>query len=128
MPKAIVQEERESREWSPAAKATTETTPIFHVKSGWRLLAASVRVITPLKAGSTGTLVVGDGGDTDRFITAAVVTETTAGIYDGGGAGFTPGGGYLYTTEDAIDVVYTADPTETDVMRCKFTMTYRKEE
>lgn len=57
---------------------------------------------------STATAVVGDGADTDRFITSGALGQGAASLVRLNAA---TGHGYLYTAEDTIDIVYTAITT-----------------
>ena len=81
-----------SKQVQPADKTVTETIPLFQVKANERVLACTVRVLTGNTTG-TQTAEVGDGSDTDRFVTTANITINSAGIYDGSGAGFASTGG-----------------------------------
>jgi hypothetical protein len=69
--------------------------------------------------GATASLSVGDGADTDRFITAtsyaaAALTRTNAHT----------GHGYLYTTEDTIDVAAVSIVTGTTATVVTITVIY----
>jgi len=95
------------RQWSPAAVGSGETTPIFAVAKGERVIAAGCRITTPWAGGSTATITLGDGTDPDGLLPTADVTETTAGEYASAAGAYLAGNGKLYSAADTLDVVYT---------------------
>jgi hypothetical protein len=99
-------------DWSPAAVGANETTPLFSLRAGARVLAAWCRVLTAWAGATTPTFTLGDGADPDGYITDANANEEAAGAYDGTGAFIaTPNQGKLYTADDTVDVDYVAGAT-----------------
>ena len=102
--------ERSVSNWTPASYTSNETTALFPVKAGEMVIAAFVRIRTAFDGtNSDAALDLGDAGDTNRLVENADLTETTIGLYHGSGAGLADDFGHLYTTDDTIDVVFTAD-------------------
>lgn len=93
-----------TRSWTPAAANADETAKLFEVAAGVRVVSASYRVLTPADGGSTMTVELGDGTDTDGLI--AQFDPETATAASGAGAFLANSGGKLYTSADTIDVVY----------------------
>lgn len=99
------------RQWSAGAVGVGETTPIFAVAKGERVLAAGCRITTAWAGGSTATITLGDTTDPDGLLPTADVTETTAGVYDSATGALLAGNGKLYAADDTVDVVYTPGAT-----------------
>jgi hypothetical protein len=100
--------------WTPAAVATPETTALFNVKKGDRVLWAEADLLTAAAASTDCTQELGDGTDTDGFVTAAnldLETGTVGTTVQGTGALLIASGGKLYTVADTIDVKYTTPTT-----------------
>ena len=96
--------------WTPVSYTANETTAIMPVHAGEMVIAAFVRIRTAFDGGNSDAAIdLGDGGDTNRLVENADLTETTAGLYHGSGAGTADDFGHLYTADDTIDVVFTAD-------------------
>lgn len=98
-------------DWTPAAVGSNETTALFTVRAGERVVAASAECLTSAQASTTSTQELGDGTDTDGFITTANFDiENTAGtIAQGTGALLLASLGKLYTADDTVDVKYVAN-------------------
>ncbi len=96
--------------YAPAAYGSTETIEVMDVAVGGVVGAAFgyVRVVDNGQNGD-GTQSLGDDGSVARFMTTANVGIRTLGLKRGTGAGLTETLGYLYTTANTIDVVYTVD-------------------
>lgn len=108
--------EYRSKDFQPAAVGTTETTAVFSVRAGERVLWASAKPLIAAAASTNCTMDLGDGDDTDGYIVGA--TSGTAGTFDletatvgiaiaGAGALLANSGGKLYLADDTVDVVYT---------------------
>ena len=96
--------------FTPANHQTTATTALFNMAAGELVVAAFVRITTAFDgSGTNAALDLGDDGDINRFIENVDITETTAGIYQGSGAGLADDFGFLYTANNTIDVVFTRD-------------------
>lgn len=93
--------------WQPAAVGSDETTTIFKLKKGQRLLSATARVDGPADASSTMTVSLGISGTVQGFI--ANFDPETATMVDGQGTLLANAGGYLATAD--IDVIVTYDQT-----------------
>ena len=98
-------------EFQAAAVGGGETTPLFQLKAGARVIAAWARVITAWAGGSTPIATLGDGTGVTGLITDADMDERTAGLYNGTGAFLANAGGRFYLVDDAVDVVYTPGGT-----------------
>lgn len=104
--------------WTPADYTADETATVLAVKA--YDLVGPVIGRTDKAFNGSGTdaiIIVGDGGDTDRFGAAGFIDETTAGnVAQGtGGSGSTYAaiGRHLYTSADTIDVGFTANTAGT---------------
>lgn len=94
--------------WTPASYTTGETTALALVHPLEIVSLAIARINTAFNGGnSDAVLIVGDGGDTNRFVEAGNINEHTAGVYLGAGVGID--NAHLYTADDTIDVVFTDD-------------------
>jgi hypothetical protein len=97
--------------FQPAAVGTTETTQLFAVKKGERVIHASFEWLISAAGSTDSTMELGDGSDTDGFV-AATDTEQTAGdLTNGAGAYFATSGGKLYNVDDTVDIKYTNNGT-----------------
>lgn len=96
----------------PAAVGTGETTALFSVAAGERVLWCSVRKEVLAATTTDSTITIGDGDDADGYV-AAIDTEAGAvgDLIDGGGAYLAESGGKLYTAEDTVDAVYAEGTT-----------------
>ncbi len=102
--------ERSVSNWTPASYTSNETTSLFPVKAGEMVIAAFVRIRTAFNGTNTDTAIdLGYGGDPNGFVENADLTETTVGLYHGSGAKLADDFGHLFTSDDTIDVVFTAD-------------------
>ena len=102
------------RSFSPADRTVNETTALFDVPRGARVVWASAEKNVLAAAGTSSTMTLGDGADPDGYIaTAELDLETGAAgdLVDGAGAYLDASGGKLYTSRDTVDVVYTASGT-----------------
>ena len=95
--------------FQPAAVGSDETKALFSVKKGERVLWASAMPEIAAAGSTDTTMTLGDGADTDGFITAIDLEAMTAGTpvaHTAAGAFFNSSGGKIYTVDDTIDVVY----------------------
>ena len=102
------------KKFSPADRTANETTALFDVPKGSRVVWASCRKLRLAEAGSTSTMTLGDGADPDGFIASAQLdpeTGTIGDLVDGQGAYFVTSGGKLYLVDDKVDVDYVASGT-----------------
>ena len=109
MPQFPIQ--KRTKIWQVTAADTDETTAIFSVKAGERVLWASVLPLVSASASTSSTIIVGDGTDNDGYLTSTAWDPEAAalGTYiSGDGALFALSGGKLYTVDDTIDVIYSA--------------------
>ena len=119
--------------FQPAAVGSNETTPIFAVKAGQRVMALWIQVMIAGESGvATSTIEIGDGtnidgyldnadintitGMSDNYATTDGATYPAGTILDGNGeflVGHATSGwgtsGKLYTVDDTVDAVYTAN-------------------
>ena len=119
--------------FQPAAVGSNETTPIFAVKPGERVMALWIQVMIAGESGvATSTIEIGDGTNVDGYLdnadlpnitgmsepyaTTDAATYPAGTILDGNGEfliGHSTSGygflGKLYTVADTVDVVYTAN-------------------
>jgi hypothetical protein len=99
--------------WSPAVATTSETTAVFSVRPGDRILWCSAMPMISASVGAVGTVSLGDGNGVASLI--GVFTPTQAAsplgtLIGGAGAYLANSGGKLYTVADTIDVdfIYTS--------------------
>lgn len=96
-----------SKTFQPAAVGAGETTPLFQIKKGERVLWASAIALTAAAASTDTTFTLGDGVDPDGYIAAVDLEATTAGTHvAGAGALLANSGGKYYTGDDTVDAVY----------------------
>ena len=114
-----------TREWSPVAVGTGETTPLFNVAPGVRVVSASYRVLIASAAASVVTVSLGDGTDVAGFI--AAFDPETATVAAGGGTFLANSGGKLYGAADTIDVVYAVTTAGVTNPKVQFTVTFVRE-
>lgn len=96
-------------DWSPADVGSAETTALFSIKAGTRVIGASAELLTAAAASTTSTQELGDGTDTDGFVTSAnldMETATVGQVAQGTGALLLASLGKLYTVDDTVDVKY----------------------
>ena len=105
--------QRSRTHWTPAAYGTDETTALFNVAAGD--LIGSVFGLMRVAFDGTGgrTASLGDGDDTDRFMTTTVGDlSQAAGTFlvplGGSGSNYLALGRHLYTAADTIDIVFVA--------------------
>lgn len=93
--------------FSPTAAGVAQTTALFTVHKGERVVWASARKDTLAAGSTTSTLSLGDGADVDGYI---AVTDTETGsvgtLVPGEGAYLATSGGKLYLADDTIDIDY----------------------
>lgn len=117
--------------FTPADRTQAETTALWQVEAGERVLFVSVKKLILGSASSTGTLDVGDGDDADGYAAGIALGSGTAGdLADGRGtyAQLEAAKGKLYNATDTVDAVYTpgATPgTVTPVVAVRLTL-YRE--
>lgn len=99
------------RSFQPAAVGSGETTAVFSVSKGERVVWASYLPLIA-SAGTTSTLDLGDGTGTTGFIAALDLDTNAAGTpVSGAGTFLANSGGKLYTVDDTVDAVYTTGAT-----------------
>ena len=112
--------------FEPAAVGSSETTALFTVKAGQRVLWATVKPIRAAAGSTNSTIEIGDDGDTDRFVKATTDYDPEASavgtLISGTGAGLANSGGYLYTADNTVDVVYTASGASGALPKLKVTL------
>lgn len=99
--------------FTPASYTADETTAVLQVSAGDMIEHVSIQTVVAFNGSGTDAIVaLGDGVDPDRYIKAGDVTEQTAGFYPGtGGSGsdYLLIGEHVYTVDDNIDLVFTAN-------------------
>lgn len=95
-----------------ASTATAQTIEAIAVKRGDVVHRVASRLITPFQdtgdaANNTTAIEVGDGGDTDRFLTSTELNVNGTEIFTKGGTGTQQG----YNSADTIDVLFLAPTT-----------------
>ncbi len=91
-----------------ASLQATETIKIMPANVGELIGYGFVRVTVVFNgSGTAAKLTVGDDGSPSRFFADGDADEETVGVYAGKGPGLD--NGYLYTTANTIDVVFTKD-------------------
>lgn len=101
------------------------TFQMFSIPAGYRVVQVDCRVLVGFD-GTAPAINVGDGDDTDGFITAAGTTEATPGIYPGTGAYHAANAfGKLYTAADTVDLAFTGSANAT-VGEAKFVAVYHR--
>ena len=99
--------------YQPAAVGVGETVALFEVPKGYRVKSASGVKLVLAAAGTDSTMELGDGSDTNGYVTTTnldLETGSVGDLFDGTGAYFADAG-KLYTVKDTIDVVYTPNAT-----------------
>lgn len=96
----------------PTGFATNDVVEMVKVPAGATVL--NVKLTSSAGVGATANLAVGDGGDTDRFITSTAFTASAV-ARDNTHVGH----GHRYTSDDSIDIlaVSIATPTVGTVVR-----------
>lgn len=122
-------------DWSPAAVGTDETTALFAIKAGTRVVAASAEPLTNAAGSTTSTASLGDGTSVSGYITSGSgsgnldLELSTVGVkVQGTGALLLASLGKLYTVDDTVDVVYTKNTqgaTNPKVRFCIYTLRER---
>lgn len=104
---------RSKSNYTPASYTAGETAALMSVMAGEAVNLCVARTRTAFNgAGTDAILIVGDDGDTDRLLEDTNMDETTAGLYLG--LGLTKlNGPHLYTVDNTIDVVFTANTSGT---------------
>lgn len=95
-----------------APNSGTVTTNLMGVAEGVAVIAAYINVLTA-QVGGTVTYEVGDGSDTDGFITNADIAATATGIKAGSGAYLAAASGKIYGSNDTIDLLTTVTAAAT---------------
>ncbi len=101
--------------FQPALVGTTETTALFNIKAGERVLWASAEIMINSAGTTNSTMDLGDGDDADGFVVGSTsgagtfdLELGTVGVaYPGAGALLANSGGKLYLADDTVDVTYT---------------------
>jgi len=107
------------RTFQPADRTIAETTSLFDVAKGRRVLFASAQKLVKAAAGTTSTMMLGDGLDPDGYVTGTdggigdldLETGSAGDLVTGTGAYLDSSGGKLHTVHDTVDVVYTPGAT-----------------
>lgn len=98
-----------SRSITSADAATTVAA--IDIPAGTLVPAYGVSVwVKTAMSGGTPSYTVGDGDDTDGWLTSADITEATAGLYNSVAAAYSVSGKY-YSAADTIDIVITTGLT-----------------
>jgi hypothetical protein len=114
------------REFEPAAVGSPETTPLWNVHAGERVIAARYKMLRNAAGATSSTFTLGDGADPDGYLTAVDTEVGTEGTSTG--AFFTAAGeGKLYTTNGTIDAVYAIGTPGATAPRVMFSVLIRKE-
>lgn len=119
-----------TREFQPTAVGSNETTAVFSVQAGERIVWASCLPITAAAAATTSTITLGDGSDVDGYITTTDYDPEAAALgvpIPGTGAYLANSGGKLYTVDDTIDAVYTANGATGARPKVRFLIALMKE-
>lgn len=127
---AVAQIRIKTKTFRVGVAGTSETTAVFSVKKGERVLWASAVPRIACTAGKTSAMIFGDGDDDNGYITTFTVTAAASPIgtpIGGGGALFNQAGGKLYTADDTIDVVATEDATNVIAPAVTFSIATIKE-
>lgn len=99
--------------WTPASYTAGETDELFPVMAGEAAGLCTVRTRTVFNgSGTAAIIIIGDDGDTDRMLEDGNCDETTVGLYLGLGVSKL-NGPHLYTVNNTIDVVFTANTAGT---------------
>ena len=118
--------------WSPVAVGSNETTPLFFVNKGERVLWVSFNPFVNAGAATLSTATLGDGSDVDGYISITDLDLETSVIgtpIAGTGAYLATSGGKLYGADDTVDLVYTASGTPgTAVPRVLFVIVVAREQ
>ena len=119
--------------YQPVDRTATETVPVFRVRAGQRILGCQVTPLVNSSGTTNSTFEMGDGNDTDGFVTSATIDLETATVgtwIDGIGAYLlqTTAGkskyGFLYLVADTIDVTYTANTYGTVTPKVRIAIDY----
>lgn len=115
------------RDWSPAAVGSNETTALFPVRAGTRVIAASAEPLTNAAGSTTSTASLGDGTSVSGYITSGsgsgnldLELSTVGTKVQGTGALLLASLGTLYTTDDTVDVTYTANTAGATTPKVRF--------
>lgn len=99
--------------------AANDVIEMVKVPKDATVLELIVSASASVAATSTGE--VGDGGDTDRFVTSGSIGGGAASL---GRLNAATGHGYKYTSEDTIDIKFTTQTTPTTGAVLKLTAIY----
>lgn len=105
----------------PTGFATNDVVEMIKIPAEAAVL--NVKLTSSAGVGATANLAVGDGGDTDRFITSTAFTASAVARDN-----THVGNGHRYTAEDTIDIlaVSIATPTVGTVVRLSVEYTMQK--
>jgi hypothetical protein len=103
-----------SKVFAPAAVGTSETTALFSMRAGQRVHWATVVPLRAAAASTSSTITIGDAaGGVDGYVIATTDYDPEASavgtLIQGTGTLFAQSGGKLYTADDTVDAVYTAN-------------------
>ena len=119
---------KETRIFEPASYTVDETRQLFNVEIGDLIGVIIVRQIVAYNgSGTDAILELGDSGDIDRYMDAGEIDETTTTSFvraaGATGGGYVLNRNFLYTAQDTIDVVFTANTAGTrNAGRTEFTI------
>ena len=119
---------KETRIFVPADYTVDETRQLFNVEIGDLIGLIIVRQLVAYNgSGTDAILEFGDGGDIDRYMDAGEIDETTTTSFvraqGAAGGGYVLYRNFLYTAQDTLDVVFTANTAGTrDAGQTEFTL------
>ena len=122
---------KETRIFEPADYTADEVRQLFNVAAGDLIGIIIARQIVAYNgSGTDAILEFGDSGDIDRFMDAGEIDETTGGATGSfvrcagaSGGGYVLYRNHLFTAEDTIDVIFTANTAGTrNAGRTEFTL------
>jgi hypothetical protein len=90
-----------------AAATGPDTLEAIDIPVGSTVIGGYTQVVTPFNHGTSAVIDIGDGGDPNRY-TASGTTDLTAAAGTRVALDFSTAVPTKYTTQDTIDVVYTA--------------------
>lgn len=114
-----------SKTWTAVSATADETTALFNVKKGERVLWASAIPLVSTTAASVGTVALGDGTSTAGYLAAFTPTQAANPVgtaVSTQGALLASSGGKLYTVDDTVDVLWDYTSGGSAIPSVKFTI------
>lgn len=102
----------------PAGFATNDVVEMVKIPAGATVV--NVTLSSSAGVGATANLAVGDGGDTDRYITSTAFTAAALARLNAH-----TGHGYRFTAEDTIDILAASIATPTAGTVVRLTVEYQ---